>query len=291
MKALIFGSNGQDGIFLSNLLERKNIEVIGISRSNARIVGSVADFALVESVIKSQLPDFIFHFAANSTTQHAALFDNHSTISTGTLNILEAVRLHSPQTKVFLSGSALQFKNDGVPIDEQTAFEASSAYSVSRMHSIYAARYYRSAFAMKVYVGFFFNHDSELRSEKHVNQKIVATVKRISNGSDEKLEIGNIDVLKEFNYAGDVVQAAWELVNQNQIFEAVIGCGEAHSIKEWAEYCFNKVNMSWKDHLVIKQGFIPEYKILVSNPKLIRQIGWQPQLGFYELADIMMEAL
>ena len=291
MKALIFGSNGQDGKFLSNLLERKNIEVIGISRSNARIVGSVADFALVESVIKSQLPDFIFHFAANSTTQHAALFDNHSTISTGTLNILEAVRLHSPQTKVFLSGSALQFKNDGVPIDEQTAFEASSAYSVSRMHSIYAARYYRSAFAMKVYVGYFFNHDSELRSEKHVNQKIVATVKRISNGSDEKLEIGNIDVLKEFNYAGDVVQAVWSLVDQNQIFEAVIGCGEAHSIKEWAEYCFNKVNMNWKDHLVIKQGFIPEYKILVSNPKLIRQIGWQPLLGFYELADIMMEAL
>ncbi len=291
MKALIFGSNGQDGIFLSNLLERKNIEVIGISRSNAPIVGSVADFALVESVIKSQLPDFIFHFAANSTTQHAALFDNHSTISTGTLNILEAVRLHSPQTKVFLSGSALQFKNDGVPIDEQTAFEASSAYSVSRMHSIYAARYYRSAFAMKVYVGYFFNHDSELRSEKHVNQKIVATVKRISNGSDEKLEIGNIDVLKEFNYAGDVVQAVWSLVDQNQIFEAVIGCGEAHSIKEWAEYCFNKVNMNWKDHLVIKQGFIPEYKILVSNPKLIRQIGWQPLLGFYELADIMMEAL
>ena len=291
MKALIFGSNGQDGKFLSDLLERKQIEVIGISRSNARMVGSIVDFALVESVIKSQRPDFIFHFAANSTTQHAALFDNHSTISTGTLNILEAVRLHSPHTKVFLSGSALQFKNDGVPIDEKTAFEASSPYSVARIQSIYAGRYYRSAFDLQVYVGYFFNHDSELRSEKHVNQKIVATVKRISNGSDEKLEIGNINVLKEFNYAGDVVQAVWQLVNQNQIFEAIIGSGKAYSIKEWAEYCFNKVNLNWKDHLVIKHDFIPEYKILVSNPTLISQIGWQPQVGFNELANIMLDPL
>jgi GDPmannose 4,6-dehydratase len=291
VKALIFGSNGQDGKFLSNLLEKNKVDVVGVSRSNAIIIASVADYALVESIIKLQQPDYIFHFAANSTTRHTALFDNHSAISTGTINILEAVRLYSPQTKVFLSGSAMQFKNDGVPIDEKTAFEASSPYSVARIQSIYAGRYYRSAFDLQVYVGYFFNHDSELRSEKHVNQKIVATVKRISNGSDEKLEIGNINVLKEFNYAGDVVQAVWQLVNQNQIFEAIIGSGKAYSIKEWAEYCFNKVNLNWKDHLVIKHDFIPEYKILVSNPTLISQIGWQPQVGFNELANIMMDPL
>jgi GDPmannose 4,6-dehydratase len=219
------------------------------------------------------------------------LFDNHTAVSTGTLNILEAVRLYSPQTKVFLSGSALQFKNDGSPIDEQTAFEASSAYSVARIHSIYAGRYYRSAFGLQVYAGYFFNHDSDLRSEKHVNQKIAATVKRISKGSNEKLEIGNIDVLKEFNYAGDVVQAVWVLVNQSQISEAVIGSGEADSIKEWAEYCFNKVNLNLQDHLIVNNDFIPEYKILVSKPALIKQIGWQPKVNFNQLADIMMEAI
>lgn len=292
MKALIFGSKGQDGLFLTELLKKKNIEVIGIARSNGHIIGSVVDYELVYSVIKLHQPDYIFHFAANSTARHDALWDNNGTISTGTINILEAVRLHSPSSKVFLSGSALQFKNDGLPINEQVAFEASSAYAVARIHSVYAGRYYRSSFGLKVYVGYFFNHDSQLRSEKHVNQKIVAAVKRISNGSKEKLEIGSGDVLKEFNYAGDIVEAVWTLVNQDMVFETVIGSGEVHSIQEWVEYCFQKVNIiCWKDYLNIKQDFIPEYKILVSDPSLIKQIGWQPRVGFYELADKMMDAL
>jgi GDPmannose 4,6-dehydratase len=126
MKALIFGSNGQDGRFLADLLKKKNVGVIGIARSNSNINGSVADYELVDSIIRLHQPDYIFHFAANSTTWHDALLDNHAAISTGTINILEAVRLHARYSKVFLSGSALQFKNNGLPINEQTPFEASS---------------------------------------------------------------------------------------------------------------------------------------------------------------------
>ncbi len=289
MKALIFGISGQDGHYLSELLRNKNIEVIGVSRSHGDSKGDVADYSFVESIIKHHRPNYIFHFAANSTTHHSALFDNHKAISTGTLNILECVRLHCPTVRVFLSGSAMQFKNEGIPIDEQTPFEASSPYSVARIQSVYAGRYYRSAFGLKVYVGYFFNHDSPLRSEKHVNQKIVSSVKRIANGSTEKLELGNIDVKKEFNYAGDVVEAVWTLINQETVFEAIIGSGEAHSIKEWVEYCFKKINRNWEDYVIIYHDFTPDYKILVSNPELIRSIGWQPKVDFYKLADIMME--
>ena len=232
MKALIFGISGQDGYFLTELLRKKNIQIIGVSRSYGDLIGYVGDYSFVESILKHHQPNYIFHFAANSTTNHSALFDNHNAISTGTLNILECVRLHCPTAKVFLSGSAMQFKNKGVPIDEQTPFEASSPYSIARIQSVYAGRYYRSAFGLLVYFGYFFNHDSPLRSEKHVNQKIVSSVKRIANGSTEKLELGNIDVKKEFNYAGDIVEAVWVLVNQDTVFEAIIGSGDAHSIQE-----------------------------------------------------------
>ena len=292
MKALIFGSNSQDGQFLFQLLKKNNVEVIGIARSNSIVKGDVSDYEFVKSVIRTHKPGYIFHLAANSTASHNALFDNHSAISSGTINILEAVRLNSPFSKVFLSGSALQFKNEGLPIDEQTSFEAKSPYAFSRIHSVYAARYYRSAFDLQVYVGYFFNHDSQLRSEKHINQKIAATALRISKGSSEKLEIGNIDVLKEFNYAGDMVEAIWKLVNQNKVFEAIIGSGEVHSIKEWVECCFKKVNINWRNHLIIKKNFSPEYKILVSNPSLIKQTtGWEPVIDFYKLADKMMRKL
>lgn len=286
--AIIFGANGQDGVFVSGLLRKLGIEVIGVSRTGCDIRGDVADFTFVEALIKREQPHYIFHFAANSTTKHHVLFENHAAISTGTLNILESVRLHCSGCKVFLSGSAMQFKNEGLPIDENTPFDASSAYSVARIQSVYAARYYRSAFSLSIYVGYFFNHDSPLRSEQHVNQKIAQSVKRIAAGSHEKLVLGNIEVQKEFNYAGDIVDAIWTLINQDVVFEAVIGSGHAYSIREWADYCFRKISKDWADFIEIKSDFVPEYKILVSKPELIRNIGWQPKVGFEQLADLMM---
>lgn len=289
MKAIIFGVNGQDGYYLTELLTLNKVEVIGVSPfDGVWIKGDVADFAFVEALIKSHQPEYIFHFAANSTTHHSALFDNHKAISTGTLNILESVKNHCSSAKVFLSESAMQFKNEGLPIDEKTPFAASSAYSVVRIQSVYAGRYYRDVFGLQVYAGYFFNHDSPLRTERHVNQKIAATVKRIANGSKESLELGNIDVQKEFNYAGDIVEAVWLLVNQTAVFEAVIGSGKAYSLKDWADYCFKKVNKKWQDFVIIKKDFVPEYKILVSNPQLIKSIGWQPKIDFYQLADLMI---
>jgi GDPmannose 4,6-dehydratase len=289
MKALIFGGGGQDGVLLSNLLRRNNITVVAVSRSSGDLKGSVADFSFVESLISTQLPDYVFHFAANSSTRHEALFDNHQAISTGTLNVLEAVRLYCPETKVFLSGSAMQFENQGTPIDEQTPFEASSPYSIARIQSVYAARYYRAAFGMAVYFGYLFNHDSPLRTERHVNQKVVSAVKRIAHGSKEKLELGNIDVRKEFNYAGDVVDAIWMLVNQNIIFEIVIGSGEAYPIRDWVAYCFDRINKNWEDFVVINSDFKSEYSELVSNPRLLKSLGWCPRVGFSQLADMMLK--
>lgn len=290
MKAIIFGAHGQDGILLTKLLEEKNIEVFAVSRSKGSFKGDIADYTFVEALIKAQQPDYIFHFAANSSTRHETLFDNHQAISTGTLNVLESVRVNCPNARVFLSGSAMQFKNDGMPIDEKTPFEASSPYSIARIQSVYAARYYRATFGMSVYCGYLFNHDSPLRTERHVNQKVISAVKRIANGSNEKLELGNVDVKKEFNYAGDIVDAIWTLVNQNSVFEVIVGSGETHSISEWVEYCFKKINRNWKDYVIVTPSYKPEYETLVSNPSLLRTLGWYPNVGFQQLADMMLQA-
>lgn len=288
MNIIIFGSNGQDGVFLSILAKSNGYNVICVSRSNADIIGDVSNFSFVSDLILKYTPYFVFHFAANSTVSHNALFENHKSICEGSINILEAVKLFSPSTKIFLSGSAMQFKNEGSPIDENSPFEASSVYSIARIQSVYAGRYFRENLGLKVYVGYFFNHDSYLRSERHVCQKIVRAVQRIKNGSKEKLEIGNIEVLKEFNYAGDIVEAIWILVNQNNIFEAVIGCGEVHSIKEWLKFCFDTINKNWEEHTQIKQDFISEYDILVSDPTLIKSLGWKPKFNFQDLAISML---
>jgi GDPmannose 4,6-dehydratase len=287
-RALIFGVNGQDGHYLSALLVSAGLDVAGISRSAGSIRGDIGDAAFVESTIRELAPDFIFHFAANSSTRHETLFDNHRAIATGSLNVLEAARVHAPRARIFLSGSAMQFRNEGRPIDERTEFEGSSPYSIARIHSVYAARYFRATFGMRVYVGYLFNHDSPLRSERHVNQKIVATLQRIVAGSRERLALGNIEVRKEFNFAGDVVGAVWTLVNQDLVSEAVIGCGVAHGIVEWLECCFGRAGLVWQEHVDLNSDFVPEYQILVSNPATIQGLGWRPTLDLRGLADLMM---
>ncbi len=288
MKAVIFGANGQDGFYLRELLGRENVELVCVSRTGDDVVGDVADRNFVEQLIRTHTPDFIFHLAANSTTRHEALFDNHAAISTGTVNILDAVYRHSRHTKVFLSGSALQFENNGTPIDENTPFAPLSPYAVSRIHSVYAGRYFRSL-GLKIYVGYFFNHDSPRRAPNHINQRIAAAAKHISKGIDEHIEIGDVTVKKEFNYASDIVEAIWLLVNHDEIFEAVIGSGEAHTIEEWLELCFSCVNRDWRASVRVRADFAHEYKILVSNPALIKSLGWQPKVDIKDLARMMME--
>ncbi len=290
MRALIFGASGQDGYYLSKRLEQEGITCIMVSKSGkVGLQGDVADYEFVRALIEKEQPEYIFDFAAISSTRHDVLFENHDTISTGTLNILESVRVYCPNARVFLSGSAMQFRNEGVPINEQTPFEARSPYAVSRIHSVYAGRYYRSQWGLRVYVGYLFNHDSPLRTEHHMNKKIVEAVKRIIAGSDEYIEIGDIEVKKEFNFAGDIVEAIWILVNQDHVHEVVIGSGMAYSIKDFVRYCFQKTGKDWSQYIRGNHAYVPEYQVLVSDPHLMFSLGWKPKMGFEELADMMLE--
>jgi GDPmannose 4,6-dehydratase len=288
--AIVFGCSGQDGRYLSLLLRERGMRVVGISRRpGSTLQGDVGDRRFVDDLIRQTHSDYIFHFSAESTTDHKELFQNHNAISTGTLNILEAVRRHSPKTKAFITGSALQFENTGDPISEDNQFEAKSAYAVARIQSIYAARYFRNTFALKTYCGYLFNHDSPLRSERHINQKIAQTCLRIASGKKEELAIENVKFRKEFNHAADIVKGIWCLINQESIFEAVIGCGITHEIGEWVEICFKLIGRNWKEYVRTGENSSYRTNILISNPKKIMSLGWKPRHDIFSLALDMMK--
>src|SRR3984893_10759651 len=130
MLAIILGAGGQDGYYLSQLLSADGLQVIKVSRTANFLHVNIADWKEVEALIRTNQPDYVFHLAAQSTTSHSTWEENHLTISTSTLYLLEAVRMFSPHTKIFLSGSGLQFKNEGKPIKETDPFDASSIYAV-----------------------------------------------------------------------------------------------------------------------------------------------------------------
>ena len=287
MKALVFGANGQDGPYLIDLLRARGIEAQGFSRSGPFSPLDVADRAAVEAAIAAARPDFVFQLAARSTTRPEALFENHATISTGCLNVLEAVRTHAPAARVFIAGSAVQFRNVGQPIDEDTPFEASSAYAVARIQSVYAARYFR-ALGVKAYVGYLFHHESPRRGAGHLAAVIAQAARRIAGGDAAPLEIGDPAVRKEWTFAGDAMEAAVTLVSQDEVFEAVIGTGEDHSVEEWLDACFSRVGLAWREHVAPKAGFRAEYPRLVSRPERLRALGWRPRVSFADLAAMMM---
>jgi GDPmannose 4,6-dehydratase len=287
VKAIIFGAAGQDGQYLSALLEEKGYEVTGISSNDTR--ADITRMDTVLDLVRTEQPAFIFHLAANSTTKHEAMFGNHAVIATGTLNILEAVKDHSPHTRVFISGSGLQFKNEGNPIKETDPFEARDPYSVSRIQSVYAARYYRNL-GLKTYFGYFFNHDSPLRTERHMTKKIAEAAKRIGTGSGEKLPIGDLDAVKEYAFAGDIVKGIWTLVNQEQVTEANISSGKGYPIRDWLDLCFSSIGKNWKDYVTDIPGFKPAYDRLVSDPSRILSLGWKPEVDITQLAQLMMQS-
>jgi GDPmannose 4,6-dehydratase len=289
MKAVIFGASGQDGRYLTRECKKKGIEVIPFSRTLNGLSGDISNFSIVNKIIKDHKPNYVFHLAANSTIKHDAIFDNHQTIATGTINVLEAVKKYSPSSKVFITGSGVQFKNDGKNISEESEFEASSPYGISRIQSVYTARYY-ATLGIKTYVGYLFNHESSYRNMDCVSQKVIQAVLRIKNGSFEKIEIGDMSVEREWGFAGDIARGILDLVNQDKVSEAVIGTGKGYTIEEWLKVCFNLVKKDWKQYIIETPNFIGQYKRLVSNPEKIKSLGWEPLVDIDELAIKMLMA-
>ena len=290
MTAIIFGSSGQDGHYLQAICRLKNIAAIGVSRSGrGGQRGDISSYDDVKRLFMKYRPTLIFHLAAHSTTRHNAVFDNHAAIATGTINILEAAKELCPDAKIFIAGSGLQFVNTGIPISETDNFDAQNPYAVARIHSVYAARYYRSL-GLRTYIGYLFHHESPYRKPEHVSKIIASAVKRIAEGSNETIELGDISVEKEWTFAGDVARGIFTLLEQDEIFECTIGSGKGFSIADWLDHCFKSVGLDWHHYVRSKNDFHAEYKRLVSDPKTISSLGWLPVVSIAELADQMVQS-
>jgi GDPmannose 4,6-dehydratase len=121
-----------------------------------------------------------------------------------------------------------------------------------------------------------------------VSQIVACAARRIRDGSSEVLELGSLGVEKEWTFAGDVAEAMLLLVGQDAISEAVIGTGETHTIQAWVEECFSQVGLDWRSYVREKEGYVPEYRRLCADPARMRRLGWEPRVGFQELAAMMM---
>jgi GDPmannose 4,6-dehydratase len=290
MIALILGDSGQDGIYLRDRLHLMGIKVLNIPRKDpeSRYSINISSFESVSSIIKDCQPDLVFHLAARSSVDHTFILDNHEAIVQGSLNVLEAVYRFSIKSRVFIASSGLAFEESIFPLTERSALCCSSSYSLCRVESIYIAKYYRKL-GVQVFIGYLFNHESIKRPYDSLARRIAREAVRVSLGLQDNIIIRNPWVVREWMHAQDAVNAMIVLINQNDVWEACIGDGVGRSIYSYAAECCKFVGVDLGRYLISDDSYEPHYNYLVSDPRVIRELGWEPQISFEQLTQSLIK--
>mgnify|MGYP001202572570 CR=1 FL=1 len=310
-KALICGVSGQDGAYLSRFLLAKGYEVHGTARDaqmatfynlvklgirDQITVHSMAlnDFRSVLQVLANVQPDEIYNLAGQSSV--GLSFDQPvetlESISVGTLNLLEAIRFMKSPTRLYNAGSSECFGNTGgQPADENTPFRPRSPYAVAKATAFWEIANYREAYNLYASTGILFNHESPLRPERFVTQKIVRSVCRIAKGSAEKLRLGNIDIARDWGWAPEYVEAMWLILQQEKADDFVIATGETNRLEDFVAEVFRCVGLDWREHVESDPSLLRPSEIMVSraNPeKSATLLGWQPTYRMKDVARMMV---
>ncbi len=311
-KALICGVSGQDGAYLSRFLLGKGYDVHGTARdaqmSSFSNLGkldildqitlhsmALNDFRSVLQVLTNVQPDEIYNLAGQSSV--GLSFDQPvetlESISVGTLNLLEAIRFMKSPTRLYNAGSSECFGNtDGQPADENTPFRPRSPYAVAKATAFWEIANYREAYNLYASTGILFNHESPLRPERFVTQKIVRSACRIAQGAAEKLRLGNIEIARDWGWAPEYVEAMWMILQQEKADDFVIATGETSRLEDFVAEVFRCVGLDWRDHVESDSSLLRPSEIMVSraNPeKSVRILGWQATHGMKDVARMMVE--
>ena len=310
--ALIFGISGQDGSYLSKLLLTKGYRVVGSSRdaqisrfSNLTRLkireqvevesASLNDFRSVLQVLKKVQPDEVYNLAGQSSV--GLSFDqpveSFESISIGTLNLLEAIRFLEAPIKIYNAGSSECFGNtDGHPADELTPFRPRSPYAVAKAAAFWQMANYREAYGLFACSGLLFNHESPLRPQRFVTRKIVSAACRIAAGMNEKLELGNISVERDWGWAPEYVEAMWLMLQQDAPDDYVIATGETNRLEDFVDGVFTPLGLNWREHVETNQDLFRPTDILTvrANPgKAALKLGWEARYKMRDVARMMVE--
>jgi GDPmannose 4,6-dehydratase len=307
MKALICGISGQDGAYLAELLLRKGYQVFGTSRDalacsfgNLKKLGiandvellsmAPGDFRSVFQAVRLSEPDEIYNLSGQSSVglSFEQPVETLESIAFGTVNILETIRLTNRDIKFYNAGSGECFGNapEGGACEE-TPFRPRSPYAVAKSTAFWQVANYREAYNLFAGTGILFNHESPLRPERFVTQKIICAVKRIAAGSGERLKLGNTEVKRDWGWAPEYVEAMWRILQQEKPDDFVIGTGESHSIADFAAAAFQEYGLNWLDYTDVEKSFFRPSDIMLgrANPqKAERILGWKAE---FRMKDVI----
>jgi GDPmannose 4,6-dehydratase len=298
---LVCGISGQDGAYLARLLLEKGYEVLGTSRDamvasfanlerlgirdRVRVVSmAVKDFRSVLSVIQNHGPDEIYNLAGQTSVRLSfeQPVEAIESITQGTLNILEAIRFLNRPIRFYSAGSSECFGDvKDEPADEAAPFGPRSPYAVAKAAAHWLVRNYREAYGLWACTGILFNHESPLRPERFVTQKVVRAAARISCGSKEIVELGDVGIRRDWGWAPDYVKAMWRMLQEERPDDFVIATGRSESLAYFVSNAFRFFGLDWREHVVIRQDLFRPADIRLScgNPaKAKKMLNWSTEI-------------
>ena len=317
MKALITGITGQDGSYLTELLLEKGYEVHGLIRRSSTFntgridhiyqdphisgiklhlhYGDLSVSGQMADLIYNIQPDEIYHLGAQSHVRVSFDMPEYTGDITGlgTVRLLEAIRKAGVKTKFYQASSSEMFGSAPAPQNEQTPFEPRSPYSAAKVYAYWLVKNYREGYNLFASNGVLFNHESPRRGETFVTRKITRAATRIKMGLQDKLYLGNLKAKRDWGFAGDFVEAMWLILQQDKPDDYVIATGESHSVREFAERVFQKLELDYQAYVEIDQRYFrpTEVDILLGDStKAQKKLGWKPKATFDQLIDMMVEA-
>ncbi len=311
--ALVCGVSGQDGAYLSQLLLTKGYDVWGTSRdargatfaslktigihSKIKYLSMVPeDFRSVFTAIQRVHPDEVYYLAGQSSVglSFEEPAETIQSVAMGTLNMLEACRMVSYPVRFYQAGSGECFGNtEGQPANEDTPFQPRSPYAVAKSTAHWLVRCYREAYNLFACTGILFNHESPLRPARFVTQKIISTAVRIARGSGETLELGRLDVARDWGWAPEYVEAMWLMLQADAPEDYVIATGETHRLEEFVDYSFQTLGLDWRNHVRQSPEFMRPTDLLIgrADPTKARDgLGWKATDNMQSVIEKMLEA-
>lgn len=305
--------SGQDGAYLAQLLLSKGYRVVGTARDaqvsnfsnlkrieifeNIEVVSmATTDFRSVLQVVSKCMPDEVYNLAGQSSVglSFEQPVETLESISVGSLNLLECIRYLNRDIRLYNAGSSECFGDTGnMAADEDTPFRPRSPYAVAKATAFWQLANYREAYGIYACSGILFNHESPLRPERFVTQKIVRAACRIAAGSDEKLNLGNLDIERDWGWAAEYVDAMWRMLQQPKPQDFVIATGETRPLKEFVSEAFDAVGLDWRDHVrtdpTLKRP--TDLNIGRADPSKAAEIlGWQATTTMSGVVRRMVEA-
>ena len=316
-RALITGITGQDGSYLAELLLGKGYDVYGIIRRSSSfntgrlddiyqdphdanyrlklVYGDLNDASSLNHILRQVQPDEVYNLGAQSHVRVSFDIPEYTAEVTGlgTVRLLESIRDLGLKPRFYQASSSELFGSSPAPQSETTPFHPRSPYAAAKAYAYYITMNYREAYGLYAVNGILFNHESPRRNETFVTRKITRAAARIKLGLQDKLYLGNLEARRDWGFAGDFVEAMWQMMQLDKPEDFVIATGESHSVAEFLDVAFAHLGIDWHKHVEIDPRYFRPSEVDDLRGDYSRakeRFGWSPKVSFPELVRMMVDS-